>query len=97
MWNNTNPRATNPTPEHIRQATLRRDNHTCVICGQPGNQADHINPQGEHHLSNMQTLCLSCHKIKTNHEAANTRSNNRKKQHRNPKTTPLQKYQANQT
>ena len=30
--------------KQMRQAILKRDDHTCAYCGQPGNQIDHIIP-----------------------------------------------------
>ena len=64
----------------LKEMTFKRDNFTCVKCGHIGKKgnygcggvhidlvADHIIPltlAGRNELSNMQTLCLSCNKIK---------------------------------
>lgn len=59
-----------------RKSVLSRDNYTCVICGRPGNVADHIIPfaslyhesevikdqSGLFDIDNGRTLCLDCHK-----------------------------------
>jgi 5-methylcytosine-specific restriction protein A len=56
-----------------RAAVLRRNPH-CVLCGmRPSTQADHIVPLAEggaDHESNMQGVCMVCHKAKTQVEAA---------------------------
>lgn len=49
----------------IRPAVLDRDHHTCVMCGRPGNQVDHITPGDNHDLQNLQTLCAHCHATKS--------------------------------
>jgi hypothetical protein len=46
--------------KQMRKAILKRDDHTCAYCGQPGNQIDHIIPiskGGEDHESNMTVAC----------------------------------------
>lgn len=58
-------------PKHIRQHVLRRDGNTCQICGDDGSEVDHILNKargGTDHPDNLQTLCASCHQIKTRHE-----------------------------
>lgn len=52
-----------------REAVFKRDNYTCVWCGQIGWElnADHILPFATHpalrfEITNGRTLCLSCHK-----------------------------------
>lgn len=55
----------------LRPLVLARDSHTCRLCGQPGNQVDHIRPHAEggpDSLANAQTLCDPCHKAKTERE-----------------------------
>lgn len=50
-----------------RKAVLKRDNHTCQICGSTQNiEADHIKrwkeyPELRHELSNGRALCRPCH------------------------------------
>lgn len=43
---------------------LRRDDHTCVYCGQPGNALDHIIPRSALNANgtygNLVTACASC-------------------------------------
>jgi 5-methylcytosine-specific restriction protein A len=54
------------TPEQ-RQEILERDNATCQVCGNPGDQVDHIEAltSGLNDPSNLQVLCDACHKKKT--------------------------------
>lgn len=39
-----------------------------LLCGMPGNQCDHINPDGPDELWNLQTLCAPHHKVKSSAE-----------------------------
>jgi 5-methylcytosine-specific restriction protein A len=53
----------------IRQAALERDNHRCTRCGSTVRlNVDHRIPRsmgGDDSLSNLTTLCASCHSRKT--------------------------------
>ncbi len=58
-----------------RQAVFTRDDYTCQKCNQRGGRlnADHIKPYRNYpqlalKLGNGQTLCVTCHKIKTSNE-----------------------------
>jgi 5-methylcytosine-specific restriction enzyme A len=71
-----------PVPYRLQKACFRRDEWTCVGCGFVGEpnagqlQADHIIPRAEggvDTLENLATLCVSCHGIKTQQEAARGR------------------------
>ena len=58
--------------KQMRKAILKRDDHTCAYCGQPGNQIDHIIPiskGGEDHESNMTVACSTCNASKKNQDA----------------------------
>ena len=58
--------------KQMRQAILKRDDHTCQYCGQPGNQIDHIIPiskGGEDHETNMCVSCATCNASKKNQDA----------------------------
>ena len=47
----------------LKDQVRRKFNHTCQICGRPGNDVDHIIPWAESHdstLSNLRVLCHSC-------------------------------------
>src|SRR3990167_1607003 len=53
----------------------KRDNYTCILCGKVGGKlhADHIKPFALYpterfELNNGQTLCIECHKLKTQYE-----------------------------
>ena len=65
-----------------RKAILNRDNFKCNECGRISHDtsklhADHIIPielgGPRYELSNGQTLCISCHGIKTSKECARVR------------------------
>ena len=54
-----------------KEQVLRRQNHTCNMCGL-GSQHwdfDHIGSRGDNSASNCQALCLDCHRTKTTREA----------------------------
>jgi len=63
--------------ESLRKKALRRDRRVCRLCGKVGsNEVDHITPVaegGSWELSNLQTLCKSCHKTKTQEDAQRAR------------------------
>lgn len=47
----------------LRQAALKRDGHSCVLCGSRGFIVDHIVSRrsgGPDNLLNLRTLCRSC-------------------------------------
>jgi 5-methylcytosine-specific restriction protein A len=55
-----------------RQTVLLRDDNKCVLCGDYGNEVDHIEKRSTHPelrfvLSNLRTLCGNCHRKR--HEA----------------------------
>jgi 5-methylcytosine-specific restriction endonuclease McrA len=48
--------------QHARSLVLERDNHTCVRCGEPGNQSHSL--VGGYHSDDpddYETLCAECH------------------------------------
>lgn len=54
------------TRDDFRERTFSRDNHKCVICGSPGQDAHHILERrlwgdGGYYLDNGATLCGGCH------------------------------------
>jgi 5-methylcytosine-specific restriction endonuclease McrA len=58
--------------KQMRKAILKRDDHTCQYCGQPGNQIDHIIPiskGGEDIETNMVVACSTCNASKKNQDA----------------------------
>ena len=69
VWSPKTNRPIIPGWDKIRKQILQRDKHTCVNCGaKHANQVDHIIPiwdGGSNLLTNLQTLCDSCHEIKT--------------------------------
>ena len=61
--------------ERTREETLQRDNYVCQMClevySEDKLECDHIiplNQGGIDNASNTQTLCIPCHRIKTNSE-----------------------------
>lgn len=47
----------------VRQQILRRDRHTCQLCGKTAAHVDHVVPVahgGTDHPSNLRALCASC-------------------------------------
>lgn len=53
----------------VREACFKRDNYTCIWCGQKGGilNADHIKPfslfpELRFALDNLRTLCVACHR-----------------------------------
>ena len=51
-------------PQAIRDQVFERDMKECVLCGEKGEEIDHINgPDGC--LENLQLLCSDCHRNKT--------------------------------
>lgn len=62
-------------PAKMRIAVLTRDNYTCQNCFNPYPEYhlenDHIVPLhlgGEDSITNCQTLCIPCHRIKSERE-----------------------------
>ena len=55
--------------KELRRKVLERDNYTCVICGKPAEEVDHIAPVSMggamFDMNNLQSLCKQCHKEKT--------------------------------
>lgn len=60
-----------PRWKAVRFQARRRDGFRCVLCGSAGDlEVDHIKPVRSHphlafDLTNLQTLCVSCHSRKT--------------------------------
>jgi 5-methylcytosine-specific restriction protein A len=51
-----------------RALVLERDHHTCVLCGAPATEVDHVVPRAEggtDELTNLRSLCEPCHKAET--------------------------------
>ena len=66
-------------PAHLQQQCFARDRYTCRTCGYQGTpgdgtlNADHKHNRargGTNTLNNLETLCVPCHKAKTQNEAA---------------------------
>lgn len=61
----------------LRKAVLERDRYQCVPCRDKGDltmatQVDHITPKSEggtDQMSNLQSICDTCHKVKTADES----------------------------
>jgi 5-methylcytosine-specific restriction endonuclease McrA len=72
-WTRWEPR---PGMKDLRLAVLARDEFLCQGCGEPVNPSEaHVDhkrpvrrfkrPGDANNLKNLQTLCIPCHKIKT--------------------------------
>lgn len=74
MWENPSGGA----PYKQRKAALQRDNNQCVQCGSTERlEVDHvlnIAHGGTHDLDNLQTLCATCHREKSQEEARQARA-----------------------
>ncbi|NET01023.1 MAG: HNH endonuclease [Sphaerospermopsis sp. SIO1G2] len=62
-----------PIPPEVRKFVYQRDKYQCQSCGKTAQETqlsiDHIIPLsrgGKNDISNLQTLCLTCNKRKTN-------------------------------
>ena len=61
----------------LRQRVLERDNFLCIPCLNSGRvttakQVDHICPKargGDDSMTNLQSICIECHKAKTQRES----------------------------
>ena len=55
--------------KRIRRSILKRDGHTCVLCGLRATHVDHLIPTAwggdPTQFSNLRALCSGCHKKKT--------------------------------
>lgn len=58
----------------VRESIMARDNYSCVKCGQPATEVNHIvphssfEPENYHKAnmpSNLEALCLKCHAVIT--------------------------------
>ena len=63
-----------PGWQRTRARILRRDKHTCYICGCPdATQVDHIDNLGSEQDDNLAAVCVDCHRRKTLAEARESR------------------------
>lgn len=49
----------------VRQRVLARDGGVCVLCGAGASHVDHVVRGSDHSLSNLRSLCESCHMRRT--------------------------------
>ena len=74
---NDRRRLTSTEWRRARTAALQRDRYRCVRCGRMAEEVDHIQPRAMggavYALSNLQSMCKSCHKRKTAQEAGQIR------------------------
>ena len=66
-----------------RKQVFNRDQYRCRQCGKPGRlEADHVTPLSRNgdawDLSNIQSLCIECHLVKSKLERAVPQSESRK-------------------
>lgn len=70
-WQRGSPSSRDRPPAELRRWIKHRDRGLCQLCGRPGHQVDHILPVawgGTHIRGNLQYICDSCHRKKTNEE-----------------------------
>lgn len=72
----------------IRRAVLERDYYSCLICGRPANQVDHVQPGDNHHPSNLQSLCPTHHTLKSSSEGGHARAKAMGSARREPEQHP---------
>lgn len=74
-----------PNWKTIRRRILQRDNHRCVICGEPATEVDHVIAGDDHAPVNLRSLCVHHHRRKSSVEGNAARWKNR---HREPEPHP---------
>ena len=83
-WADRTPYRQPPDWPRTRTRILNRDHRVCYVCGQPGaTEVDHIRPVSEggtHHDHNLAAIHTTCHKTKTQQEAARARARKPKRQ-----------------
>jgi len=74
-WESSNRRKALPRDwKRRREMIIMKYGGRCAICGNPGNQVDHIIPGDDHSTDNLQLLCEFHHKQKTARESAAARA-----------------------
>lgn len=58
--------------QRLRVRVLRRDLHTCYVCGNPATEVDHVVPGDNHDPANLAAICHPCHMSKSGHEGGTT-------------------------
>jgi 5-methylcytosine-specific restriction endonuclease McrA len=59
----------------IRQSVLHRDRHTCVYCGNPADQVDHVLPVSQGGSNKRDNLVASCKRCNLSKNQAAVRGN----------------------
>lgn len=75
-WDGSRRRQLDTLTAADRKRIRRRDDWTCQQCGSPGSDVDHIVPLafgGLNDPTNLQVLCVSCHRTKSSREGAQGR------------------------
>lgn len=70
-----------------RQRALKRDGYRCVQCADPAIEVDHIIGKvddGTDHLSNLRSLCGSCHDEHTREQTRRGHARRAKRTERHP-------------
>jgi 5-methylcytosine-specific restriction enzyme A len=63
-----------------RNVVLRRDKHTCYVCGEKNaTEVDHVINNDDHSLENLKAICRQCHQKKTSREGNQAKANNKPK------------------
>jgi 5-methylcytosine-specific restriction protein A len=63
----------------VRRRVMDRDYYTCQVCAnvgkiRTGTEVDHIRNDGDDSMDNLQTICVPCHRAKTNAESVASRA-----------------------
>lgn len=72
----------------LRRLVLERDNSTCVWCGNPATDVDHIRRGNDHSLDNLRSLCHTCHMRRTGRDGGTAPHRPRLKTTREPEPHP---------
>lgn len=71
----------------IRRLVLQNDGYRCRVCGGRASEVDHIRRGDDHSLSNLRSLCKTCHGKKSSSEG-----NSRQKELKALRKRPVERH-----